>query len=37
MDAKAGIFDTDTEAQVGAHGAAPKLGARVIARKLPLA
>lgn len=35
MDAKAGIFDTDTEAQVGAHGAAPKLGARVIARKLP--
>lgn len=23
MDAKAGIFDTDTEAQVGAHGAAP--------------
>ena len=35
MDAKAGVFDTDTEAQVGAHGAAPKLGARVIARKLP--
>lgn len=35
MDAEAGMLDHNIPAQVGAHGAAPKLGTRVIARKLP--